>query len=649
MPHAKVNPAANKVNEKDAEILSSTSIDKQDDRLKVFSRRFEEYPDASVVDVFKSGMRVSASRPCLGTRFDINSPFTWMSYQEVFTEALNIGAFLAAVLKLPPESFVGIYTKNRAEWVILELGCYLYCLTPVPLYDTLGPEATDHILMQTRISVILCETPQHVTNLLRLKNSAQILHIIQLSGRIPKVNEIKQQAWGWQEALKAGRENPVEQRQQPNRKSLALLCYTSGTTGLPKGVQITHGNLIAESLAMTDLLITHGKQYVSTASCDDVYLSYLPLAHIFERIMHVLCFMHGMRIGFYRGDILTLVDDMKELKPTIFCTVPRLLNRIYDKTLAQANSNCLGAAIFRMALRRKTNEVNRRVIRKNSIWDSLVFSKIQASTGNRIRLVIVGSAPLAEKVMRFSRAAFGCPVVEGYGQTETTGGSTVTLPGNPQTGNVGMPLFNNVVQLQDVPEMGYYAKDGSGEVCIKGLNVTLGYFQMEAETAKIMDSDGWMHTGDIGQWTATIIDRKKHIFKLSQGEYVAPEKIEQIYSTNVYVYQVFVHGDSLENFILAAVVPNPEAVMAWAKKRRKPENLKDLCNDLELKTEILQSMQATGKANDLKSFEQVRDIHLHHEPFSVENGLLTPTFKAMRNELRRLFGETFTKMYRDHR
>lgn len=648
MSRGKVGPDTSDV---DAKVLADLSNERQQERLDVFTRKYNAQPERNIIDVFKMGLRMSASRPCLGTRSDISSPFTWLSYQEVLTQATNVGSFLSRTLHLKPDAFVGIYSKNRAEWVIFELGCYLQGLVPVPLYDTLGPEATDHILKQTGISVMLCESPNHVTNLNKLANSRQLQHVIQITGKIPMASESKQQVWSWQEVLKSGRDSPSEGLQLPGRNSLALLCYTSGTTGLPKGVQITHGNLISEGMAMAEFMTVHGGSYVSPGTCEDVYLSYLPLAHIFERIMHVFCFIHGMRIGFYRGDVLTLVNDMQELKPTIFCTVPRLLNRIYEKTLASVSTSCLRAAIFRTALHRKTLEVNQGVIRKNSFWDRLVFSKIQASTGNKIRLVIVGSAPLAEEVMRFSRVAFGCPVIEGYGQTESTGGTTVTIPGDATTGNVGTSMFTNVVQLQDVPEMDYYAKDGFGEVCIRGLNVTPGYYRMPEETAKTIDNAGWLHTGDIGQWTESgclrIVDRKKHIFKLAQGEYIAPEKIEQVYCTNVYVSQVYVYGESLESYVLAVVVPNPESIATWANQHGATSDVPSLCQDESLKAEILTSMLATGRANNLKSFEQVKDIYLHPEPFTVENGLLTPTFKSMRNELKKAFAETFKRMYFD--
>uniref|UniRef100_A0A1I8FML7 long-chain-fatty-acid--CoA ligase n=1 Tax=Macrostomum lignano TaxID=282301 RepID=A0A1I8FML7_9PLAT len=279
---------------------------------------------------------------------------------------------------------------------------------------------------------------------------------------------------------------------------------------------------------------------------------------------------------------------MRELQPTVFCTVPRLLN---DESTTWRTPTWPAAAlkslIFNLALRKKTEEVDRAAL-------SATTRMCASPPGAASRLVIVGSAPLAESVMRFARAAFGCPVMEGYGQSEATGGSTCTPPTCVSTGHVGVPLFQNAVMLQDVPEMDYFSRDGRGEVCVRGPNVTSGYFALPDKTAEAIDSAGWLHTGDIGEWLPggllRIIDRKKHLFKLAQGEYLAPEKIEQQCMPKRHRPGAHRHREDSAG--------SPEVAMTAA------------CGSEEFKQAVMQEMLAAGKAAGLKSFEQVPRRHV---------------------------------------
>ncbi|XP_058875372.1 long-chain-fatty-acid--CoA ligase 1-like [Acipenser ruthenus] len=263
--------------------------------------------------------------------------------------------------------------------------------------------------------------------------------------------------------------------------------------------------------------------------------------------------------------------------------------------------------------------------------------------------MITGAAPVSPTVLSFLRAALGCQFYEGYGQTECTAGCSMTLPGDWTAGHVGPPLPCCTVKLVDVTEMNYFASKGEGEVCVKGANVFKGYLRDPEKTTEALDEDGWLHTGDIGKWlpngTLKIIDRKKHIFKLAQGEYIAPEKIENIYIRSDPVAQVFVHGDSLQACLVAITVPDPEVLPSWAKKRGHEGSFKELCNNKEVKNAILEDMVKLGKEAGLKSFEQIKDIALHPEMFSIQNGLLTPTLKAKRGDLRNYFREQIDGLY----
>uniref|UniRef100_A0A8C1JXY4 Arachidonate--CoA ligase n=1 Tax=Cyprinus carpio TaxID=7962 RepID=A0A8C1JXY4_CYPCA len=362
----------------------------------------------------------------------------------------------------------------------------------------------------------------------------------------------------------------------------------------------------------------------------------------------VSMFCHGARVGFYQGDISLLMDDIKTLKPTFFPVVPRLLNRIYDKILGSVTSP-LRRAILHYAVRRKQAELSSGVVRNNSLWDRLIFNKIQASLGGNLRFILTASAPISPTVLSFLRATLGCLIFEGYGQTECTAGCTFSMPGDWSAGHVGAPLPCAMVKLTDIPDMNYYAKNGEGEICIRGHSVFRGYLKDEERTGEALDADGWLHTGDVGQWlpngTLRIVDRKKHIFKLSQGEYIAPEKIENVYTRCVAVLQVFVHGDSLQSHLIGVVVPDPEVFVDWAKERGIVGSYEELCQNPDVKKAVLEDMTAVGKEAGLKSFEQVKDLYLHPEMFSVSNGLLTPTLKSKRVDLRRVFSEQIAQMY----
>uniref|UniRef100_A0A8D1K878 long-chain-fatty-acid--CoA ligase n=1 Tax=Sus scrofa TaxID=9823 RepID=A0A8D1K878_PIG len=402
------------------------------------------------------------------------------------------------------------------------------------------------------------------------------------------------------------------------------VCFRVG--GNPKGAMLTHGNVVAD---FSGFLKVTESQWAPT--CADVHISYLPLAHMFERMVQSVVYCHGGRVGFFQGDIRLLSDDMKALCPTIFPVVPRLLNRMYDKIFSQANTP-LKRWLLEFAAKRKQAEVRSGIIRNDSIWDELFFNKIQVRGSSCCRF-----------------APWPCSVYEGYGQTECTAGCTFTTPGDWTSGHVGAPLPCNHIKLVDVEELNYWASQGEGEICVRGPNVFKGYLKDPERTKEALDSEGWLHTGDIGKWlpagTLKIIDRKKHIFKLAQGEYIAPEKIENIYIRSEPVVQVYVHGDSLKAFLVGIVVPDPEVMPSWAQKRGIEGTYAELCANKELKKAILEDMVRLGKESGLHSFEQVKAIYIHSDMFSVQNGLLTPTLKAKRPELREYFKKQIEELY----
>uniref|UniRef100_A0AAQ5Y0W5 Arachidonate--CoA ligase n=1 Tax=Amphiprion ocellaris TaxID=80972 RepID=A0AAQ5Y0W5_AMPOC len=591
------------------------------------------YEDAKTLyEVFKRGQRVSGNGPCLGYRKP-SRPYQWLKYRQVSDRAEHLGSgLLHRGLKPGSDTLIGVFAQNRPEWIISELACYTYSMVVVPLYDTLGTEALVFIIDQAEISTVICDNQKKAETLLQNREK----------GQTPVLKTVVVMDTFSSELVDRGTKCGIDvvslQDMEVNLRS-AGACQLNiwsrcSTNGNPKGAMLTHENVVSDASSVFP-------------NSQDVSISFLPLAHMFER---TIVYGVGARVGFFQGDIRLLPDDMKTLQPTIFPVVPRLLNRVYDRVQSGA-ATPFKKWLLNFAVERKYAEVKDGIIRKNSIWDKLLFHRVQESLGGRVRIMVTGAAPISQSVLNFLRAALGCQIFEGYGQTECAAGCTFSLPGDATSGHVGAPLPCNFVKLVDVEEMNYFASNGEGEVCIKGKNVFKGYLKDPEKTAEALDEDGWLHTGDIGKWLPSgvlkIVDRKKNIFKLAQGEYIAPEKIENVYGRSGPVAQVFVHGDSLQSCLVAIVVPDPEVLPGFAKDLGCHGSIEELCKKTEVKKAIISDMTKLGKEAGLKSFEQVKDIYLHPEQFTIENGLLTPTLKAKRAELKTLFQSQIDKLYAD--
>lgn len=606
----------------------------------------------TLYDVLHRGRRVSNNGDCLGTLDTKNRKYHWISYKETIDQVKQFGSGLVSLGLTPgSHSKIGIYSVNTDKYVIAEYAAYNHSMVVVPLYDTLGRNAVTYIVNEANIECILVECEKKMESLINgFTEMSGLKYIILLNENdIPqncknKAVELGLKVYTFHQVMQLGKANP-KPIQKPNPNDLAVVCYTSGTTGNPKGVMLTHGNIIATVSAVLFTLSTY------TPTRNDTFMSFLPLAHMFERCCHITHFMVGARIGFYSGDTANLLEDMQRLKPTIMACVPRIFNRIHHKSFAKASTNKLKLWLFNKALRNKGRELEKGIIRSNGFWDKLVFKPIREGMGGKLRLIIIAGAPLDPAVMNFMRCALGCIIVEAYGQTECVGPCTVTIAGDTSIGHVGPPLPCCHVKLVDVPDMNYYARDGKGEICVKGTNVSQGYLNNPSLTAEAIDQEGWLHTGDIGSLndngTLTIIDRKKHIFKLSQGEYISPEKIESVYAKSNFVSQIFIHGDSLKSSLVGVVVPDNDVLIEWGRVNKiSATSLDDLCQNERVKKAILDDFHAIGRQEELKSYEQVKDIYLCPDAFSIDNGLLTPTLKLKRPECRKFFSQQLDDMYR---
>ncbi|MBX9640199.1 MAG: AMP-binding protein, partial [Mycobacteriaceae bacterium] len=377
-------------------------------------------------------------------------------------------------------------------------------------------------------------------------------------------------------------------------------------------------------------------------------------AHVFERLIQAHSYYSGASVGFFRGNILGLIEDIALLKPTIFPSVPRLLNRIYDKITAAVNQlPPLKRKLFELGYAAKREYLYSEGATIHPFWDKLVFSKMAAVLGGRLRWILTGAAPISPQTVEFLRIVFCCRVMEGYGQTEGTGIGTTTLLHDVAVGHVGPPNPACEVKLVDVADMDYLVSDRPnprGELCVRGPSVIRGYYLMPDKTAETIDEEGWLHSGDVAELLPNgcfrIIDRKKNLFKLAQGEYVAPEKIENIIARSPYIAQCFVYGDSLQPHLVAIVVPDEEVVRIWAHSNALAHHsFSELCQLPELHEMLFSDMLYRCKEAALGGFEIPKAIFVSAEVFSIENDILTPTLKMKRNVAQKVYAQQIKHLY----
>ncbi|CAL5425496.1 unnamed protein product [Camellia sinensis] len=455
--------------------------------------------------------------------------------------------------------------------------------------------------------------------------------------------------YAWDEFLLLGDD---KQYDPPVKKKsdICTIMYTSGTTGDPKGVLISN-NSIVTLIAGVRCLLGSVHELLTEK---DVYLSYLPLAHFFDRVIEE-CFINiGGSIGFWRGDVKLLTEDIGELKPTIFCAVPEYWIEFMqwfateDLIWGSLKKYYVQLCILILHNMKKGSKH----VDAAPLCDKIVFNKVKHGLGGNVRLILSGAAPLATHVEAFLRVVACCHVLQGYGLTESCVGTFVSLPNElGMLGTVGPPVPNVDVCLESILEMGYDALSSTprGEICIRGDTLFSGYYKREDLTKGVL-IDGWLHTGDVGEWqpngSMKIIDRKKNIFKLSQGEYVAVENLENVYGSVTGIDSIWVYGNSFESFLVAVVNPNKQVLERWAEENGVPGDFNSLCENPKAKQNVLVELTRIGKEKKLKGFEFIKAVHLDPEPFDMERDLLTPTFKKKRPQLLKYYQNIVDNMYK---
>nr|GLL42530.1 long chain acyl-CoA synthetase 1-like [Ipomoea trifida] len=614
-------------------------------------------PDLSTAwELFRASVEKHPRNRMLGWRELVNGkwgPYVWKTYSEVFEEILQAGSALRAH-GVEPGARIGIYGSNCPQWIVAMEACNAHSLICVPLYDTLGSGAVNFIIDHSEIDVVFVQDKK--VKQLFSDECPQVKRLKLLVCLSSLTNEEKDMAvskgikpYSWNEFLQIGKENPLEVS-PPQPFNICTIMYTSGTSGEPKGVILTHEN-VAYGARGVDLFMD---QFEDKMTVDDVYISFLPLAHILDRIIEEYFFFKGASVGYYHGNINEIRDDLEELKPTFLAGVPRVFERIHEgvlKALDELNPFRRTAFSILYKYKLKWMQLGYKHRDASPLADLLAFRKVKARLGGRLRLIVSGGAALGSEIEEFLRVTSCAFVVQGYGLTETCGLSAVGYPDEMcMIGAVGSPFLYSELRLVEVPEMGYNPLGDvpRGEICVKGKTNFAGYYK-NPELTKEVYKDGWFHTGDIGEMLPNgvmkIIDRKKNLVKLSQGEYVAVEYLEKVYGIAPIVEDIWVYGDSFKSTLIAVVVPNEENSRKWAHQNGYLGSIQELCSLNKLKSYVLLELKATAERNKLRGFEYIKGVILEPRLLELDTNLVTATLKKRRDKLFKHYKAEIESLY----
>ena len=534
-------------------------------------------------------------------------------------------------LGIKPGDKIGLISAaNRTEWCVMDLGCAQIGVITVPVYPTISLEDYEYIFNDAEIKYCFVSDKELYEKLTKIqKNVPSLVGIFTF-------DEIDG-APNWMEVLDMGEEDNTQIEVDDLMKTIdgeniCTLIYTSGTTGKPKGVMLTHRNIVSNVLASDHRIPRTKIDYKDLRA-----VSFLPICHVFERMIYYLYLYNGFSI-YFAESIDKIGDNVREVQPHFMTVVPRLVEKVYDAIYNKgSNAGGLKAKIFHWAVGIAENyDITKPKSLKHIIADKLVFTKWRDGLGGNIVTLVSGSAALSPRLATMFHAA-GIPILEGYGLTETSPVIAVNSFEKLRIGTVGYPLDNLDVKIA-----------ADGEITVKGPSVMKGYYNNDEKTKEVFTEDGYFMTGDIGhidnEGFLHITDRKKEMFKTSGGKYVAPQTIEIEAKASKFIEQIMVVGDG-EKMPCALVQPDFTFVRNWAKihKVELGDSMEDICNNPQVKARIEKEIEKTNQ--NLGKWEQIKKIELTPEVWSIEQGLLTPTLKLKRKVIKEHFLPLYNRMY----
>ena len=595
---------------------------------------------STLTEMFLNTVKTNGSNTALMSK--VEGQYQGITYQE-FGEKVKYLALGLASLGVKKGDRISLLSENRPEWAISDLAILSLGAINVPIYPSLIPNQIEYILNDSEAKVIITSTLEQTSKIIEImKNLPVLKHIIYMDTP-PAINE---KMMSFKQVSEKGKEYGDKHPDYYDQATKAVkpddpagIIYTSGTTGNPKGAILTHNNFLSN--------VKGGVASLHITSAD-TFLSFLPLCHVFERMGGHFCPLSVGATIAYAESIDTVAQNLGEVKPTIMTSVPRLFEKMYTRVLENARAG--GAAkekIFNWAIKIGAKYVKAEAKGKvggmlkveHNLAYKLVFSKLHERVGGRLRFFVSGGAPLPREIGEFFNYA-GIKILEGYGLTESSPVIAVNLEEKFKFGTVGPVLEKGGVEVK-------IAEDG--EILTRGPHVMKGYYKKPAETKEAIDENGWLHTGDIGfldeEGFLVITDRKKNIIVTSGGKNIAPAPIENLLSTSPLIDQVLVIGDK-RKFLSALIVPNLDALQSYANDQNIPfKDNEELVNNQKIHQYVNNEVERLS--TNLARYEQVKAFRLMSQPFTIEEGELTPTLKIKRKFVEEKYLDIINSMYEE--
>ncbi|KAL7622318.1 long-chain fatty acid-CoA ligase [Parahypoxylon ruwenzoriense] len=630
------------------------SADKHGDKPAIGSRKLiETHTETKKVTKVIDGVKTEIDKQW--TYFEL-SPYSFLTYNEYKARALHVGAGLRK-LGLEPGETLYMFATTSANWLCMAHACASQSMTIATAYDTLGPDAVEYSLTQTNAKAVYTEPHLFKTAGRPLKNAKDVKYLIYNdTSHMPisdqemanfKASNPQLTVISYSDLVELGEANPTPPL-PPKPSDMCCIMYTSGSSGTPKGVPITHENIVAGITGLYSVIS-------ETISHKEVILAYLPLAHILEMAVENIVMFVGGTLGY--GSPRTLADssmrncagDMRELAPTVMVGVPQIWETIRKGIEAKVSSGgVLTRSVFWGAYNLKSMLVATG-LPGGALIDALVFKKVREMTGGRVRFLFNGASGISDSTRQFVSIVLA-PMITGYGLTETCANGALGCPLQWTPNAIGPVTTSLEIKLVSLPDLGYDAKSTppQGEILLRGPPVTKGYYKDPEETEKAFMSDGWFRTGDIGEIDAVghikIIDRVKNLVKMQGGEYIALEKLEAVYRGSEYVHNLMIYGDSEHPRAIAIISANERPLADLAKTLGVDHT--HMHHDQKVLDAVHKDLVAVGKRAGLTGLETIVGVVLVDEEWTPASGLVTATQKVNRRALKSAYKKQMDECFK---